>query len=81
MNSPRRPPTTHQEDFITPYVEDLKNVVDMEAIRASGLKLAVDPLGGAARPYWEPINATYGLDVTIVNPVTRPDLLLHDRRS
>ena len=64
--------TTHREDFIMPYVEDLKNVVDMDAIRGSGLKLAVDPLGGAARPYWEPINATYGLDVTIVNPELDP---------
>src|SRR5580693_7176795 len=47
--------TTHQEDFILPYVRDLKNVVDIDAIRGAGLKLAVDPLGGAARIYWEPI--------------------------
>ena len=65
-------PTSRQEDLITPYVEDLKNVVDMAAIRASGLKLAVDPLGGAALPYWEPINARYGLDITIVNPKLDP---------
>lgn len=64
--------TTHQEDLILPYVHDLKNVVDMEAIRAAGLKLGVDPLGGAARPYWEPINAIYGLDITVVNPVIDP---------
>ena len=63
---------THQEDFILPYVEDLQNVVDMDAIRGSGLKLGVDPLGGAARPYWEPINATYGLDITVVNPELDP---------
>src|SRR5262245_7850736 len=55
--------TTHQEDFILPYVRDLKSVVDMEAIRAAKLRLAVDPLGGAAQPYWEPINAIYGLDI------------------
>ena len=48
------------------------NVVDMDAIRAAGLKLAVDPLGGAARPYWEPINSVYGLDIAIVNPVIDP---------
>src|SRR5262249_19854611 len=48
--------TTHQDDFILPYVRDLRNVVDMDAVRAAGLKLAVDPLGGAAKPYWEPIN-------------------------
>jgi phosphoglucomutase len=60
--------STHQEDLLMPYVRDLKNVVDTEAIRSAGLKLAVDPLGGAARPYWEPINSIYGLDITIVNP-------------
>src|SRR5271168_1937233 len=64
--------TTHQEDFILPYVRDLKNVVDIDAIRGAGLKLAVDPLGGAARIYWEPINSTYGLDVVVVNPVIDP---------
>jgi len=64
--------TTHQEDFILPYVQDLRNVVDMEAIRSAGLKLGVDPLGGASRPYWEPINSTYGLDVKIVNPTIDP---------
>src|SRR5262249_27267451 len=47
--------TTHQEDFVLPYVKDLANVIDMEAIRAAGLKLGVDPLGGAAVHYWEPI--------------------------
>src|SRR5262245_43131792 len=52
--------TTHQEDFVAPYVDDLRNVVDMDAIRAVGLRLAVDPLGGAAVHYWEPINAAYG---------------------
>ena len=62
-------PTTHQEDFVLPYVRDLRNVVDMDAIRTVGLKLAVDPLGGAAKPYWESINSVYGLDVEIINPV------------
>jgi phosphoglucomutase len=64
--------STHQEDFILPYVRDLKNVVDMEAIRNARLKLAVDPLGGAAQAYWEPINALYGLDIVVVNPVIDP---------
>ena len=64
--------TTHQQDFVLPYVEDLRNVVDMDAIRAAGLKLGVDPLGGAARPYWEPINSIYKLDVHVVNPVIDP---------
>ena len=64
--------STHHEDLMLPYVRDLKNVVDMDAIRGSGLKLGVDPLGGAARPYWEPINAIYGLDIAIVNPTIDP---------
>jgi phosphoglucomutase len=64
--------TTHQEDFILPYVRDLRNVVDMDAIRAAGLKLGVDPLGGAARPYWEPINAVYQLEIAVVNPTIDP---------
>jgi phosphoglucomutase len=65
-------PTTHQEDLVLPYVRDLGSVVDMEAIRGAGLTLGVDPLGGAARPYWEPINALYGLDVVVVNPAVDP---------
>jgi len=64
--------TTQQEDFVLPYVTDLRNVVDMEAIRAAGLKLAVDPLGGAAIHYWEPINAIYKLDIAVVNPKLDP---------
>ena len=64
--------TTHQQDLMLPYVRDLKNVVDVDAIRGARLKLAVDPLGGAARPYWEPINSIYGLDIKVVNPVIDP---------
>ena len=61
--------TTHQRDFIRPYVDDLASVIDMEAIRDAGLHLGVDPLGGASLPYWEPIRERYGLDLTVVNPV------------
>jgi len=64
--------STHQDDFILPYVRDLKNVVDMDAIRDARLKLGVDPLGGAFRPYWEPINSIYGLEVTVVNSAIDP---------
>jgi phosphoglucomutase len=64
--------TTLQEDLVMPYVEDLRNAIDMEAIRSANLKLAVDPLGGASLPYWEPINATYKLDITVVNPKLDP---------
>jgi phosphoglucomutase len=67
-----RAATTHEEDFVLPYVRDLASVVDTDAIRGAKLKLAVDPLGGASRPYWEPINAVFGLDVTIVNPAIDP---------
>ncbi|WP_084080822.1 phosphoglucomutase (alpha-D-glucose-1,6-bisphosphate-dependent) [Edaphobacter aggregans] len=63
---------THQEDLMLPYVRDLENVVDMDAIRGAKLKLGVDPLGGAARPYWEPINSIYGLDIVVVNPTIDP---------
>jgi phosphoglucomutase len=64
--------TTHHEDYVLPYVNDLIHVIDMEAIRAAGLKMGVDPLGGAAGPYWEPINSVYGLDIKVVNPVIDP---------
>jgi phosphoglucomutase len=64
--------TTHQEDFVLPYVRDLKNVVDMDAIRGADLKLGVDPLGGASVPYWEPINSIYGLDIVVVNKTIDP---------
>lgn len=64
--------TTQQTDLVLPYVDDLKNVVDMEAIRAAGLRMAVDPLGGAALPYWEPIKALYKLDITVANPAVDP---------
>jgi len=67
-----RAATTHQEDFVLPYVRDLKNVLDIDAIRNAHLKLGVDPLGGAARYYWEPINSIYGLDVVVVNPTIDP---------
>jgi len=64
--------TTQEQDFVQPYVDDLASVVDMEAIRAAGLKLAVDPLGGAALQYWAPINARYGLDIDVVNKAVDP---------
>ena len=60
--------TTHEQDFVLPYVQDLRNVIDMDAIQAAGLKLGVDPLGGASVHYWGPINETYGLNVDVVNP-------------
>jgi phosphoglucomutase len=67
-----RAATTHEEDFIGPYVDDLANVIDMEAIRGAGLRVGVDPLGGAAVHYWEPINEKYGLELEVVNPSIDP---------
>jgi phosphoglucomutase len=64
--------TTREEDLRSAYVEDLRHVVDMECIRAAGLRLGVDPLGGAAVGYWEPIAQTYGLDLEVVNPRVDP---------
>jgi phosphoglucomutase len=64
--------TTQQDDFVLPYVKDLGNVIDMEAVRAARLKLGVDPLGGAAVHYWGPINELYGLDIRVVNPKIDP---------
>ncbi len=59
--------TTHEIDFTTPYVEDLKNVVDMDAVAAAGLKIGVDPMGGAGIDYWDPIAEQYGLNIEVVN--------------
>ena len=64
--------TTHAEDFVTPYVQDLANVVDLEAIRSAGVKIGVDPLGGASVAYWQPLAARYGLEITVVNPDVDP---------
>lgn len=65
-------PTCRAYDYVTPYVRDLGNVVDLEAVRAAGLKLGVDPLGGASAPYWGPIREMYGLDLEVVNPAIDP---------
>ena len=64
--------TIHEQDMVMPYVNDLASVIDMEAIRASGLALGVDPLGGASLPYWNPIRDVYGLNLTVVNPALDP---------
>src|SRR5579862_6055448 len=64
--------TTKAYDYVRPYVEDLKNVIDLEAIRSAGVRIGVDPLGGASVAYWEPIRDLYGLDVTVVNPKVDP---------
>ena len=64
--------TTHARDFVEPYVKDLASVIDLEAIRSAGLKIGIDPLGGAAAGYWEPVQRQYGLSLTVVNPKLDP---------
>ena len=64
--------STHQYDFVKPYVNDLRSVIDLDAIKAAGVKIGVDPLGGASVAYWAPIVELYELDVTVVNPKVDP---------
>ena len=65
-------PTTHRHDYIAAYVDDLNAVIDMDAIRASGLRIGVDPLGGAGVAYWPAIRERYGLNIEIVNDQVDP---------
>ncbi|HTG04385.1 MAG TPA: phosphoglucomutase (alpha-D-glucose-1,6-bisphosphate-dependent) [Bradyrhizobium sp.] len=62
----------HRHDYIGPYVADLANVIDMEAIRASGVKIGIDPLGGAGVHFWQPIIERYGIAATIVSDTVDP---------
>ena len=64
--------TTHRHDYLTAYVSDLRNVVDLEIIRDSKIRLGVDPLGGAGVHYWSRIAESYGLDLTVVNEAVDP---------
>jgi phosphoglucomutase len=67
-----RAATTHYCDLMTPYVRDLASVIDLECIRGAGIRMGVDPLGGASVHYWEPIKAMYGIDLTSVNLAVDP---------
>ncbi len=62
----------HEYDYLTPYVADLENVVNMEAIAAAKLKIGVDPLGGAGLAFWDPIAEMYGLNIEVVNRAIDP---------
>ena len=64
--------TTHEHDYVEPYVKDLDNIIDMKAIASAGLKIGVDPMGGAGVYYWDPIAEEYGLDIQIVNKYVDP---------
>jgi len=68
----RKASCVHRRDYITPYVQDLANVVDMEAIRSAGVKLGIDPLGGAAVHYWQPIIERYKLDAKLISAAVDP---------
>ncbi len=59
-------------DYITPYLADLRNVVDMDLIRDAGVRIGVDPLGGSGIAYWEPMAEMYGLNLTITNDIVDP---------
>ena len=67
-----RSPHIGRHDYMTPYIADLGNVVDMGAIRAAGVTIGIDPLGGAAVHYWAPIIERYGIDATVVNTAVDP---------
>jgi phosphoglucomutase len=68
----RKAATTHLHDYITPYVADLGNAVDLALIKSAGVKIGIDPLGGAAVHYWQPIIARYGINATVVNDAVDP---------
>jgi phosphoglucomutase len=67
-----RADTTHKYDYVGSYVNDLPSVVDMDAIRNAGLKIGVDPLGGASVAFWRPIIERHGLDIEVVNTIVDP---------
>jgi phosphoglucomutase len=71
-NEALRASTTHRHDFLNAYVNDLGNVLDMDAIRGANIRMGVDPLGGAGVHYWGPIAERYGLNLTVVNEVVDP---------
>ena len=68
----RRAANVHRHDYITPYVADLGNVVDMAAIRDAGVRIGIDPLGGAAVRYWQPVIERYGLNASIISDTVDP---------
>ncbi|WP_282145602.1 phosphoglucomutase (alpha-D-glucose-1,6-bisphosphate-dependent) [Alteromonas stellipolaris] len=72
IRSVRAKNLVREEDFMEPYIDDLAQVIDMQAIANAGLKLGTDPLGGAGIGYWSRIAEKYGLDITVVNPAVDP---------
>lgn len=68
----RKSPHVHAHDYVGPYVADLGNVVDLELIKSAGVRIGIDPLGGAAVHYWHPIAERYGIKATVVNEAVDP---------
>ena len=64
--------TTREHDYIRSYVDDLQNIIEVDAIRASGITMGVDPLGGSSCAFWQPVAEKYGLKIDVVNPVIDP---------
>jgi phosphoglucomutase len=64
--------TTHAYDYVVPYLDDLEQIIDLEAIATAGLRLGVDPLGGSSVAFWEPLAERYGLALEVVNPAVDP---------
>ncbi|GAB2562278.1 phosphoglucomutase (alpha-D-glucose-1,6-bisphosphate-dependent) [Dyella jejuensis] len=68
----RRSSLVQEHDYLTRYVDDLKNIIDFDVIRQAGVHMAVDPLGGAGVHYWQPIAQRYGIDLTVVSDTVDP---------
>ena len=72
FNRARKSPSVHAHDYITPYVADLASVVDLAVIKSAGVRLGIDPLGGAAVHFWQPIVDRYGIKADVVNELVDP---------
>lgn len=68
----RKAAICHPHDYITPYIDDLANIIDMDVIRSAGIRIGIDPLGGAAIQYWQPVIERYKLAATVVNDAVDP---------
>ncbi len=68
----RRSSTVHLHNYIDAYVADLENAVDLDLIKSAGVKIGIDPLGGAAVHFWKPIVERYGINATVVNDLVDP---------
>jgi phosphoglucomutase len=85
IDTARHDSRLHEGDFLTPYVRALDQIIDLEVISTSGIRIGVDPLGGAAVRYWEPLADLWKLNLDVVNPTVDPTFAFmtcdHDGRS